>query len=549
MSNRLTAREGSKRIAVINGGTIPDRGLYGVFLLGERGPGARVGELDEEMVFESRVGETFLLGASTWRIEELTHDRVLVTPAPGEPGKMPFWKAEAAGRPLELGTYIGQMVRTLRHLPPAGAIQRLVQHHDLDQQAAENLMRYLADQAAAAGVVPDDHTILIERCRDELGDWRICVLTPFGGRIHAPWSMAVVERARAEKGLDVETMWTDDGFVVRFPETDEPPDTQLLIPAADEVEALVLKALGGSALFAAKFREAAGRALLLPKRRPGGRSPLWQQRKRAADLLAVAARFGSFPMLLETYRECLRDVFDMPAVVATLRRIETREIRAVSVDSATPSPFASSLLFGYVANYIYDGDAPLAERRAQALAIDQNQLRELLGEAELRELLDHDALEQVERQLQHLDETNRARSTDAVHDLLLRLGDLTAGELKARSRVDAAAADRRTGADTPRRDGADRRRAALHPCRVRRPLSGCPRRAAADRPARVAAAAIRERRARPRAALFTHPRAVHHRRIRTPLWPRPRDRRHAAQGACRRRPPARRRVQARRDRA
>ena len=440
VSNRLTAREGSKRIAVINGGTIPDRGLYGVFLLGERGPGARVGELDEEMVFESRVGETFLLGASTWRIEELTHDRVLVTPAPGEPGKMPFWKAEAAGRPLELGTYIGQMVRTLRHLPPAGAIQRLVQHHDLDQQAAENLMRYLADQAAAAGVVPDDHTILIERCRDELGDWRICVLTPFGGRIHAPWSMAVVERARAEKGLDVETMWTDDGFVVRFPETDEPPDTQLLIPAADEVEALVLKALGGSALFAAKFREAAGRALLLPKRRPGGRSPLWQQRKRAADLLAVAARFGSFPMLLETYRECLRDVFDMPAVVATLRRIETREIRAVSVDSATPSPFASSLLFGYVANYIYDGDAPLAERRAQALAIDQNQLRELLGEAELRELLDHDALEQVERQLQHLEETNRARSTDAVHDLLLRLGDLTAGELKARSRVDAAAA-------------------------------------------------------------------------------------------------------------
>jgi ATP-dependent Lhr-like helicase len=440
VSSRLTAREGSKRVAVINGGTIPDRGLYGVFLLGERGPGARVGELDEEMVFESRVGETFLLGASTWRIEQLTHDRVLVTPAPGEPGKMPFWKAEAAGRPLELGTYIGQMVRTLRALPPAGAIQRLVQHHDLDQRAAENLMRYLADQAAAAGVVPDDRTILIERCRDELGDWRICVLTPFGGRIHAPWSMAVVERARAEKGREVETMWTDDGFVVRFPESDEPPETELMIPPADEVEDLVLRALGGSALFAAKFREAAGRALLLPKRRPGGRSPLWQQRKRAADLLAVAARFGSFPMLLEAYRECLRDVFDMPAVVATLRRIETREIRAVSVDSAMPSPFASSLLFGYVANYIYDGDAPLAERRAQALAIDQNQLRELLGEAELRELFDPDALEQMEAQLQHLDDTHRARNVDAVHDLLLRLGDLTAAELAARSRIDGAAA-------------------------------------------------------------------------------------------------------------
>ena len=232
--------------------------------------------------------------------------------------------------------YIGELVRTLRQMPPAGAIQRLVQHHDLDQQAAENLLRYLADQAAAAGVVPDDRTILIERCRDELGDWRICVLTPFGGRIHAPWAMAVVERARAETGLDVETMWTDDGFVVRFPETEEPPDPQLMIPASDEVEALVLRQLGGTALFAAKFREAAGRALLLPKRRPGGRSPLWQQRKRAADLLAVAARFGSFPMLLEAYRECLRDVFDMPALVDTLRRIETREIRAVTVDSADP---------------------------------------------------------------------------------------------------------------------------------------------------------------------------------------------------------------------
>jgi ATP-dependent helicase Lhr and Lhr-like helicase len=438
VANALTAREGSKRVAVINGGTIPDRGLYGVFLLGERGPGARVGELDEEMVFESRVGETFLLGASTWRIEELTHDRVLVTPAPGQPGKMPFWKADAAGRPLELGTYIGQMVRTLRHLPPASAIQRLVEHHDLDPGAAENLMRYLADQAAAAGTVPDDRTILIERCRDELGDWRICVLTPFGGRIHAPWSMAVVERARAESGLDVETMWTDDGFVVRFPETEAPPDTRLMLPPAEEVEELVLRQLGASAMFAAKFREAAARALLLPKRRPGGRSPLWQQRKRAADLLAVAARFGSFPMLLEAYRECLRDVFDIPALVATLRRVEAREIKAVTVDSAIPSPFASALLFGYVANYIYDGDAPLAERRAQALAIDQNQLRELLGEAELRELLDEDTIAHVEAQLQHLDAMHQARSTDGLHDLLLRLGDLTTAELEARSRIETA---------------------------------------------------------------------------------------------------------------
>ncbi len=460
LKNTATAREGAKRMAVINGGTIPDRGLYGVFLSGEKGPGARVGELDEEMVFESRVGETFLLGASSWRIEQITHDRVLVTPAPGEPGKMPFWKADAAGRPLELGRYIGELVRSLVALPTAGAIQQLVRHHDLDQQAAENLMRYLADQTAAAGVVPDDRTIVIERCRDELGDWRICVLSPFGARIHAPWAMAVVERARAETGLDVETMWTDDGFVVRFPETEEPPDPKLMIPSSEEVEALVVRQLGGTALFAAKFREAAARALLLPKRRPGGRSPLWQQRKRAADLLAVAAKYGSFPMILEAYREVLRDVFDIPSLVGTLRKIEQREIRTVTVDSSMPSPFASTLLFSYVANYLYDGDAPLAERRAQALAIDQAQLRELLGEAELRELLDPDALAEVERQLQHLDPAYHAKTVDGVHDVLLRLGDLTEDEVGHRSRTDAAAA-----LDTLARE---RRAVAIH-------ISGQPR--------------------------------------------------------------------------
>ncbi|HEX9365726.1 MAG TPA: DEAD/DEAH box helicase, partial [Vicinamibacterales bacterium] len=449
LKNQATARDGARRVAIVNGGTIPDRGLYSVFLAGDRGPASRVGELDEEMVFESRVGETFLLGASSWRIEEIGHDRVLVSPAPGQPGKMPFWKADTAGRPLELGRHIGALVRSLREMPPAAAVQRLTTHHDLDARAAENLLRYLADQAAATGSVPDDRTIVIERTRDELGDWRICLLSPFGGRIHAPWAMAVVERVRAETGGDAETMWTDEGFVVRFPETETPPDPALLLPAADEAEALVVRQLGGTALFAAKFREAAARALLLPRRRPGGRTPLWQQRKRAADLLAVAARFGSFPMILEAYREILRDVFDIPALVETLRRIEGREIRAVTVDSTTPSPFASALLFGYVANYIYDGDAPLAERRAQALAIDQGQLRELLGEAELRELLDADAIADVERQLQHLDERYRARSVDAVHDLLLHLGDLTADEIGARSAIpakgaiDALARDRR----------------------------------------------------------------------------------------------------------
>jgi ATP-dependent Lhr-like helicase len=436
IANVVTARDGAKRIAVTNGGTIPDRGLYGVFLVGQHGPGARVGELDEEMVFESRVGETFLLGASSWRIEQINHDRVLVSAAPGEPGKMPFWKADSIGRPLELGRAVGALVRTLVAMPPATAIERLVGQHDLDAQAAENLLRYLSDQIAAAGVVPDDRTVLIERCRDELGDWRVCVLSPFGSRIHAPWAMAVVERVRAEVGLDVETMWTDDGFVVRFPETDDPPDPRLMVPAAEQVEALVLNQLGGTAMFAAKFREAAGRALLLPKRRPGGRTPLWQLRKRSADLLAVASRFGSFPIVLETYRECLRDVFDMPALVETLGRMERREIRVATVDSTVASPFAAALLFGYVANYLYDGDAPLAERRAQALSIDQAQLRELLGEIELRELLDAAAIAEVESELQHLHDDRRARTVDGVHDLLLRLGDLSVDEIDARANVD-----------------------------------------------------------------------------------------------------------------
>ena len=403
VAGTVTAREGAKRVAIANGGTIPDRGLFGVFLIGAGKGAARVGELDEEMVFESRVGETFVLGASSWRIEEITHDRVLVSPAPGEPGKMPFWKGDRAGRPLELGLAIGRLMHDLLHLPPAAAVDRLTREHDLDARAAENLLEYLRDQLAAAHAVPDAKTIVIERVRDELGDWRVCVLSPRGGRIHAPWAMAVAAKIREETGADVETLWGDDGFVVRFPDVDQPPDPRLLLPDPDDVQALVVRQLGATALFASKFRENAARSLLLPKRRPGQRAPLWQQRKRAADLLAVASRYGSFPVLLETYRECLRDFFDMPALISTLGDIRSRKIRIATVDSETPSPFASSLLFSYVASFIYDGDAPLAERRAQALAVDQSQLRELLGDAELRELLDAASMDAIERQLQRLD--------------------------------------------------------------------------------------------------------------------------------------------------
>ena len=420
----LTAREGSKRVAVANGGTIPDRGLYGVFLLGAAKGAARVGELDEEMVFESRAGETFVLGASSWRIEEITHDRVLVSPAPGEPGKMPFWKGDRAGRPLELGLAIGRLTHDLLRVPPATAIDRLTREHDLDAGAAENLLQYLRDQMAAARAVPDAATIVVERVRDELGDWRVCVLSPRGGRIHAPWAMAAAARIREATGVDVETLWGDDGFVVRFPDVDRPPDVDLLLPDPDEAQTLVVRQLGGTALFAAKFRENAARSLLLPKRRPGMRAPLWQQRKKAADLLAVASRYGSFPVLLETYRECLRDFFDMPALVATLTDIRSRKIRVVTVDSEKPSPFAASLLFSYVASFLYDGDAPLAERRAQALAVDQ---------AQLRELLDGDAIDDLEQQLQRLAPDYRARTADGVHDMLLALGDLTLEEIANRS--------------------------------------------------------------------------------------------------------------------
>ena len=433
VNGTVMARQGAKRVAISNAGTIPDRGLFGVFLSGAEKDKARVGELDEEMVFEARAGETFLLGASTWRIDQITHDRVLVSPAPGEPGKMPFWKGEGPGRPVELGMAIGKLVRDLRKQDPSDAREALQDDHGLDALAAANLLKYLDDQQAATGAVPDDRTIVVEQSRDDLGDWRVAVLTPFGSRIHAPWAMAATARVRDEAGLDVEVMWSDDGFVVRYPDGERPPDTSLLIPDPDEVERLVVRQLGSTAMFATRFREAAGRALLLPRRRPGARAPLWQLRKRASDLLAVAARYGSFPIILETYREILRDIFDLPALTDILKRIRSRTLRVVAVESRTPSPFAASLLFGYVANYLYDGDAPLAERRAQALSVDQSQLRDLIGDTELRDLLDVAVLETVESELQHLPPRFHARSADAVHDLLLRLGDLSRAEIAERT--------------------------------------------------------------------------------------------------------------------
>jgi ATP-dependent Lhr-like helicase len=437
-------REGTQRLVVQNAGTIPDRGLYGVFLAEGDGGGRRVGELDEEMVFESRAGEVFVLGATSWRITEITRDRVLVVPAPGEPGKMPFWKADRGARPVEMGRAIGRLTRELVAMAEDEATERLQREHDLDPLAARNLLAYLGEQREATGVLPDDRTIVLERTRDEMGDWRLCLLSPWGGRVHAPWATALEARLRQSGEAEVESIWSDDGIVLRLPERERPPEAADLLPEPEEIEDLVVRELGGTSLFAARFREAAARALLLPRRKPGQRTPLWMQRKRAHDLLQVAARYPSFPIVLEAYRECLRDVFDLPGLVDLARRVRRREIRLVTVDTQAPSPFSASLLFGYVANYLYEGDAPLAERRAQALAVDQAQLRELLGEAELRELVDRGALADLEATIQCLDAPRQATSPERLHDLLLRLGDLSPDEAAARIQPlpsgDAAAA-------------------------------------------------------------------------------------------------------------
>jgi ATP-dependent Lhr-like helicase len=446
VTDEVRSRNDARVVAITSGGTIPDRGLFGVFLpADESGRARRVGELDEEMVYESRVGEVFTLGASSWRIEEIRPDRVVVTPAPGEEAKMPFWKGDTVGRPVELGRAIGTFLRELEPMPATDAVDRLRSDHALDELAARNLVTYLAQQREATTALPTDRTIVVERFRDELGDWRVAVLTPFGGRLHAPWAMAVEARLRERHGVEVQTIWSDDGIALRLPEGVEADGASAfesaLMLEPDELDALVMTELGGSALFAARFRENAARALLLPRRRPGQRTPLWMQRQRSAGLLEIASRYGSFPIILETYREVLRDVFDLPALKELLRGIRSRQVRVVSVETRSASPFASSLMFDWIGSFMYEGDAPLAERRAQALALDRALLAELLGTEELRELLDPAAVADLELELQALAGGRRPRTVDGVHDLLRRVGDLRSDEMAARADgLDAAAA-------------------------------------------------------------------------------------------------------------
>jgi ATP-dependent helicase Lhr and Lhr-like helicase len=433
----IRARPGAQRLAVTSGGTIPDRGLFGVFLAsGGEGSGRqprRVGELDEEMVYESRVGDVFVLGASSWRIEDITPDRVLVTPAPGRPGRLPFWHGDTPGRPAELGRAIGAACRSLASASSEADALRMLTAAGLDELAARNLLRYLADQRAATGSVPDDRTLVVERFRDELGDWRVLLHSPYGDRVHAPWALAIAARLRERYGgMDVQALHTDDGILIRVPDSDEPPPGGIVLLDPEEIGDLVTAEVGASALFASRFRECASRALLLPRRQPGRRTPLWQQRQRSAQLLEIASRYPAFPIVLETVRECLRDVFDVPALTGLLRDIAARRIRIVEVETATPSPFGKSLLFRYVGAFMYEGDAPLAERRAQALSLDPALLAELLGTDGLRELLDPVVVGEVERDLQHLSEGRRCRDVEGVSDLLRTAGPLTAPEVSAR---------------------------------------------------------------------------------------------------------------------
>jgi ATP-dependent helicase Lhr and Lhr-like helicase len=420
----VRGRKGARQLAVTNAGTIPDRGLFGVHLP----DGRRVGELDEEMVYEARAGQVFLLGASSWRIEEITRDRVIVTPAPGVPGAIPFWRGEGIGRPVELGRAIGEFSREAVAADP----DQLASAYDLDELAAENLVAYLREQQAATRVVPSDQTIVVERFRDEIGDWRLCILSPFGGRVHAAWGLALAAKIRTDLELEADAIWSDDGIVVHLPDSDQVPASDLVLLEPDEVEDLIVGELSGSALFGARFREAAGRALLIPRAYPGKRTPLWQQRLKSQSLLEVAKEFPRFPITLETYREVLRDVLDLPALGEILRDLKSRRISLVEVETKSASPFASSLLFDYVATYMYEGDTPNAERRAAALALDRDLLRELLGQDELRELIDPVALADVEDSLQHRIEQARAVDRDQLQVILRRLGDLTDAEADER---------------------------------------------------------------------------------------------------------------------
>jgi ATP-dependent Lhr-like helicase len=471
--DRIEARKGSRQLALMSGGTIPDRGLYPVFL-GTGGP--RIGELDEEMVYESRVGETITLGASTWRIDEISRDRILVSPAPGEPGKLPFWHGEGPGRPVELGRRVGAFVAELAtrcgapgdlHAGRAAGEHWLRSEHGLDDWAARNLVDYLVDQEAVTGALPTDRRLTLERFRDELGDWRICLLSPFGARVHAPWALAIEAGLSARKGFAVQALWSDDGIMLRFADADALPRREDLLPDPDEVEDRVVSQLANSSLFAGQFRENAARALLLPRRRPGARTPLWTQRLRAANLLAVAREFPAFPIVLETYRACLQDVFDLPALGELLAAIRSGAVAVDEVETRSASPFARNLVFAYTASFLYQGDTPLAERRAHALTLDRHMLRDLLGQEDLRSLLDAKVIEALEEELSGRAAGRRARHIDGGSTSFGSRGAPSRSSFEARSATQRPRTRASTATHSGSRPRGRSRMSSWSPCRTR----------------------------------------------------------------------------------
>lgn len=435
--NSLTPRPGSHQLAVMSGGTIPDRGLFSVVLAeGEESQGARrVGELDEEMVYESRANDVITLGAASWRIQKITHDQVIVVPASPHSARLPFWRGDGEGRPADLGAAIGAFLGELERIGPGtpSALRRRLQDAGLNPYALDNLTRLVEEQRQATGFVPNDRQLLLESCRDEGGDWRVMLHSPFGKRVHGPWALALAARIRQQLGEDPDMLTGDDGIVLRFPQDSHLlPGASLFVFQPEELERTVSEEVGHSALFAARFRECAGRALYLPRMRPGKRSPLWQQRLRAAELLESARHQRDFPLLIETARECLQDVYDLPALRDLMSAIQAGQVEIREVTTQTPSPFASHLLFGYVGQFVYQGDLPLAERLSSVLSLDSDLLRELLGPADLSQVLHPQVMEQLEAELQHLSLQRRVRPGEALVDLLRSLGPLTVAEIQAR---------------------------------------------------------------------------------------------------------------------
>ena len=445
---RLLARPGTQRQAVMSAGTIPDRGMFSVVL--PEGDGAqgrrRVGELDEEMVYESRVGDIITLGTSSWRISEITRDRVIVEPAPGRSARLPFWHGEGVGRPAETGRMRGAFLRAVAagiegddaEAEEGGfgvscAVSERLAADGLDDDAQRNLVELIRSQRAATGIIPDDKTLVVERCEDEQGDWRVLLHSPYGRRVHEPWAMAVSDRIMAIYGYDAQAMAADDGIVLRIPMTETRlPGIELFAFDPDELDRIARDRVGSTSLFSARFRECAARALLMSPIAPGKRAPLWQQRLKAGQLLEAARREREFPILVETARECLQDVYDMRALHELMEQVQAGSVRLVEAQTSVPSPFAAPLLFGYVGEHLYAGDLPHAEQRASLLSLDPTLLGELLGSTDLGDVLDADVIAGVEAGLQRLAPDRRMRGIEGAADLLRVLGPLSVEDVARR---------------------------------------------------------------------------------------------------------------------